>query len=81
MARTVLGTPSLMAANSQGFLTAVLARAVRINDAPRGIKELPFSCYPNINEDTPACCWDFKQPTNSDIWAADLYFATRGVMA
>ena len=44
------GTSLLMAEKSEGLVIAVLASAVRMNDATRSIKELPFSCVPSPNE-------------------------------
>ena len=36
---------------SEGLVCAVLASAVRMNDASRSIEKLPFSCFPSQNED------------------------------
>ena len=35
---------------SEGLVTAALASAVRVNNTPRSIKELPFSHFPSLNE-------------------------------
>ena len=40
------GTSLLTAERSEGLITAVLDSAFWMNDAPRSIKELPFSCFP-----------------------------------
>ena len=35
---------------SDGLIMTVLASAIRVKDAPRSIKELSSSCFPNRNE-------------------------------
>ena len=39
-----------MAEKSERLVIAVLASAMWMNDARRGIEELPFSCIPHLNK-------------------------------
>ena len=39
-----------MAEKSEGLISASLKSAVRMNDAPRSVKERPFSCFQNLTE-------------------------------
>ena len=46
----------------EGLVIAVLTSAARVNDAPRSIKELPFSCFPIVNE-----AWKTGKPRSEHV--------------
>ena len=51
-----------MAENCEGLVVAVSVSAVRMNDAPRSIKELAFSHFPNLNES-----WRIAKPESEHV--------------
>ena len=63
-----------MAEKSEGIVIAVLASAIRMNDAQRSIKELPLTCFPSRLEDYKAwiraCGQSNDQILDQHTWSA-----------